>query len=43
MELGLVDGWPARLATLAALAHDRRERALLRVAQQRLTTAAKPV
>jgi transcriptional regulator with XRE-family HTH domain len=39
LSFGLVDGWAEKLATLAALAHDRRERALLDDARARLRTA----
>jgi transcriptional regulator with XRE-family HTH domain len=40
LELGLVDGWAERLHTLGALAHDRRERAALAEALQRLRAVA---
>ena len=45
MELGFTDGWAERLRTLAAFAHDRRERALLHEAKAKLTAraAAAPV
>jgi transcriptional regulator with XRE-family HTH domain len=36
LELGLLDGWEGRLATLRELAYDRREQALLADAQARL-------
>jgi transcriptional regulator with XRE-family HTH domain len=37
LGLGLVEGWAERLATLAALAHDRGERDALLAARTRLT------